>query len=72
MTSGWESDSRLAFKKDLLLSDAIPQPQQQHFANLNALHRQLEEMVVRTRRPGGNKREQRQEVQEPVLVIRGK
>jgi hypothetical protein len=54
------------------MSDAIPQAKQQHFANLNVLHRQLEEMAVRTRRPGSNERERRQEVQEPVLIIRGK
>ena len=52
------------------MSDATPQTTQQHFADLDALHRQLEEMAVRTKRLGTG-REQRQ-FEEPLLVIRGK
>ena len=54
------------------MSDAICQPKQQHFANLNVLHRQLEEMASRVKRSGSTKRDQRQVFQEPVLIIRGK
>ena len=54
------------------MSGAIQQAKEQHFANLNALRRQLEEMVVNTKRPGSTEQEQRSEVTEPVLVIRGK
>jgi hypothetical protein len=53
------------------MSDAIPQATPQPLANLDALHRQLEEMVTRTKEPG-TERNQRQEVEGPVLVIRGK
>jgi hypothetical protein len=50
------------------MSDAIPQTKPQRFANLDALHRQFEEMA-RTRQPGTD---QRQESSVSVLVIRGK
>jgi hypothetical protein len=51
--------------------DAAPQSKQQRLANLEALHRQLEELAARSKRPG-SEREQHQELQGPVLVIRGK
>jgi hypothetical protein len=54
------------------MSTTTPQAQQQCFANLNVLRRELEEMAVMTKPPASTEREQHQEVQEPVLVIRGK
>lgn len=54
------------------MSDAAPQAKQQCFADLETLHRQLEELAARTKRPASIERAQRQEVQGPVLVIRGK
>jgi hypothetical protein len=54
------------------MNEAVPQTKQQVFANLEALHRQLEEMAVGTKRPCHSERDQRQEVRQPVLVIRGK
>ena len=54
------------------MSNAIPQVQQRCFANLDVLRKGLEEMAIKTTRPDHTEREQRQEVQGPVLVIRGK
>jgi hypothetical protein len=54
------------------MNEAAPQIKQQLFANLAALHRQLEEMAIKTKRPGNAEPEQRQEARGPVLVIRGK
>lgn len=59
-------------KKSLPMSNAIPQAQQRCFANLNALRKELEEMAARTKPPASAEREQRQEVQGLVLVIRAK
>ena len=52
--------------------DTAPQAKQQPLANLEALHKQLQELAARSKRPGNTPREQRQEVSGPVLVIRGK
>ena len=52
--------------------DAAPQSKEQRLANLDALHKQLEELVARSKRPGSTEGEQHQEVRGPVLVIRGK
>jgi hypothetical protein len=54
------------------MNQSSPTTADQRFANLKALHRQLEEMAVRAKQTGNTKPEQRQEIQEPVLVIRGK
>jgi hypothetical protein len=54
------------------MSNAISRDNQQCLANLDALHRQLKEMVVRTKEPDGMEREQHQKSSGPVLVIRGK
>ena len=53
------------------MSQTSPSTADQRLANLKALHQQLEEIAVSTRRPDGTEREQRQEIQGPVLVIRG-
>ena len=50
--------------------NAPPQAKEQRLANLEALHKQLEELAAKSNRPGSTEREQRQET--PVLVIRGK
>jgi hypothetical protein len=59
-------------KESPSMNDAIPQIKQQPVANLDALHRQLKEMAVRTKDTGSTEREQRQEIRGPVLVIGGK
>ncbi len=53
------------------MSNPNPQPKQQCFANLAALHKQLEELATKTKRPAGE-RPQTQAVGGPVLIIRGK
>jgi hypothetical protein len=45
---------------------------QQVFFDLKALRRELEEMAVKTKKPDNSERRERQEVQGPVLVIRGR
>ena len=52
--------------------DAVPQAKEQRLASLEALHKQLEELAARSKRPGSTERGQHQEVSGPVLVIRGK
>ena len=54
------------------MSQTSPSTADQRLANLKALHQQLEEIAVSTRRSDGTEREQCQEIQGPVLVIRGK
>ena len=51
------------------MSETATQLKEQRLANLAILHRQLEEMATRTK-PVCNERQH--EMQEPVLVIRGK
>ena len=52
--------------------DTAPQPKEHRLANLEALHKQLDELAARSKRPSSTEREQRQEVSGPVLGIRGK
>jgi hypothetical protein len=52
--------------------DAAPQVKEKRLANLEALHKQLQELAARSKRPGNTERGQRHEVQGTVLVIRGK
>ena len=51
------------------MSETKPQAKDRLPANMTALHRQLEEMAARTK---AKPTDRRQEVQGPVLVIRGK
>jgi hypothetical protein len=50
--------------------DAAPQVKEKCRANLEALHKQLEELAARSKRPG-SERESHQDLQGPVLVIQG-
>jgi hypothetical protein len=52
------------------MSQTSPTTADQRLANLKALHQQLEEMAARAR--GTDQRERRQNLQAPMLVIRGK
>jgi hypothetical protein len=54
------------------MCEAAQQTKPQIYANLEALHRQLEEMTVKMKRPGNTEQDQRQEVRGPVMVFRGK
>jgi hypothetical protein len=53
------------------MTETKPQVKNQLPANVTALHRQLEEMAARTK-GSRSTTDRRQEVQGPVLVIRGK
>ena len=54
------------------MSDAAPPATEQPLADLVTLHKQLEELATRTKRPSSAERERRQQVEGPVLIIRGK
>jgi len=54
------------------MNESAPQVKQQIIANLQALHRQMEEMAVRIKRPDRTERKEHREITGPVLVIRGK
>jgi hypothetical protein len=52
------------------MSQTSPPTADQRLANLKALHQQLEETAARAK--GTDQRERRQNLQGPMLVIRGK
>jgi hypothetical protein len=52
------------------MNQTSPTKVDQRVANLKALHQQLEEMAARTK--GAACRDQRENPQGPVLVVRGK
>ena len=54
------------------MNETVAKNQPQIFANLAALRQEMEKMAVKTKRPSNAEREQRQEAQGLVLVIRGK
>ena len=52
------------------MSQTSPPTADQRLANLKVLHQQLEEMAARAK--GTDQRERRQNLQGPMLMIRGK
>jgi hypothetical protein len=54
------------------MNETASKNQQQIFANLTALRQEMEKMAGKTKQTGDRKRDERQEVQRPMLVIRGK
>ena len=54
------------------MTEVAPQVPQRVYADLEALHRQMEEMATKTKRANNNEQKPRHEASGPVLVIRGK
>ena len=54
------------------MDGTVTQREEQRQANLIALHRQLQEMASRTKRPNPAPKDQSRDIQGPTMVIRGK
>ncbi len=54
------------------MNDTATQPNEHCQADLMALHRQLQEMAIRAKRPDQLSKDQSRPLQGPTLIIRGK